>query len=128
MSLTITNRGALGRDYSEMRVRNCGRILEFKINSYECGSGTVAPTCEINALQAAKLAQALRRWSEEAPEPTPEPDFRGGVVKFLGWLELAATVILGCVCVYYANERAGWVFAMCVAWIAGAVVYWRLHR
>lgn len=42
--------------------------------------------------------------------------------------EFAASILLGAVCTIYAYDRAGWVLALCAAWVFAAVIYWRETR
>lgn len=68
--ITIHNSGALGREYSKLLVADMGDMIEVYLE----GESTV----ELTRLQAAKLAHALRAWSDEDVAPPPS-DFEGSL-------------------------------------------------
>ena len=69
--ITIHNSGAMGREYSKLLVANMGDMIEVYLE----GESTV----ELTRLQAAKLAHALRAWSDEVMEAQPPSDFEGSL-------------------------------------------------
>ena len=77
--ITIHNSGCMGRAYSRLVIQaeDGEGTLALQIEDSE---NEMSVTVEITPLQAAKLAQVLRTWSDEVPEKSRPPlDFEGSL-------------------------------------------------